>query len=102
MVVNSDPSRKRQLELERELNIPEDVRKDAMFAEMRKESLSLITLAYMYAKNFAETGLNITERWTVALEQNELIQRVYDKGYTEGYAEGVQKGRELERKKKGG
>jgi hypothetical protein len=78
---------------EEKLNTPKDIQKEAVLSELRKESLSVICLAAMYATNFEGTGEDITRRLLNADKNADLLQRVYNKGYEEG----IYKGRELER-----
>lgn len=99
MVINNDPNYEKNKKNEERLNRTEEERKDALFAELRKESSSIICLAVMYAKNFEETGEDITQKWITAEQQADALQRYYDKGFRQGYQEGIQKGREYERKK---
>jgi flagellar biosynthesis/type III secretory pathway protein FliH len=93
MVINKDPNYDKKRQAEAQLNQSEDVRKEALIAELRKESVSIICLALMYAKNFEETQEDLTKR-LLNVEQNaDLLQRIYNKGYEEG----IEKGKELER-----
>lgn len=88
MVINHDPNYEKKKQLEEKLNTPEDVQKEALIAELRKESVSIICLALMYAKNFEETQEDLTRR-LINVEQNaDLLQRIYNKGYEEGFEKG--------------
>lgn len=95
MVINKDPNYKKKKEAEEKLNRPEDERKEELISKLRKESVSIICLALMYAKNLEETGEDITRRLINANQNADILQRVYNKGYEEG----LYKGRELEREK---
>lgn len=55
--------------------------KAKMLEQLGQESLSIICLAYMYAKNFEETGVDITTRWATMEQQNKILQEVYSRGY---------------------
>ena len=66
---------------EKNVEYSDDERKDNMLAQLRNESLSIICLAYMYAKNFEETGVDITTRWATMEQQNKILQEVYNRGY---------------------
>lgn len=66
---------------EKPIEYSEDERKDKMLAQLRNESLSIICLAYMYAKNFEETGFDVTTKWATMEEQNRILQEVYNRGY---------------------
>ena len=91
MVIQSDEKYQERKALEAKMQEGDEVKKDRLFAEMRKYSTSLLTLSLLYAKNFEETGADITKKWMVAMEQNEILQRVFNKGYEEG----IEKGREI-------
>ena len=95
MVINNDTNRAKQKEAEAKLSRSDDEIKNEIFEKMRAESVAVITLAYYYAKNFEETGADITKRWQTMQEQNSILQLAYNKGYEEGLA----KGREMEREK---
>ena len=75
----------------------EEESKSEMLEELRKESLSIICLACLYAKKFEETGMDITERWATTEQQSEIIQNFYYQGYKKGYMDGIEKGKEIER-----
>ena len=97
-MVVKDPNYEKKKRTEESLNRPEDVQKEALISELRKESVSIICLALMYAKNFEETEEDLTRRLINANQNADLLQRVYNKGYEEG----ISKGRELEREKNRG
>lgn len=98
MVINNDPNYEKKKHAEEKLNRSEEVQKEALISELRKESVSVICLALMYAKNFEETGEDLTKRLINANQNADLLQRVYNKGYMEG----LSKGRKLEREKNKG
>ena len=89
MIVNRDPKYVKPIVK------TEDERKEELILKLREESVSIICLALMYAKNFEETGEDLTRRLINANQNAELLQRIYNKGYEEGLI----KGRELEREK---
>ena len=99
MVVQETESSVKNRKNEENLQVPEDVRKDEMLSKLRQESLTTICLAYMYAKNFEETGMDVTEKWVTAEQQADALEKYYQKGYDEGLQFGVEKGREYEQKK---
>ena len=99
MVVSDPEGYKRKKDEEKRLSVPDEERKELLWTEMRKEPLAVITLALMYAKNFQETGEDVTKRWITAEQQAEALERYYNKGYNTGYGDGIQKGREYERNK---
>ena len=75
MVINNDPDYKKEKEIP-----PEDIRKEMILDELRKESVSVIELAVMYAKTLSEYGVDMT-RW----KDRETLQEVYNKGYEDGF-----------------
>lgn len=89
MVVNRDPNYVKPIVK------TEDERKEELISKIREESVSIICLALMYAKNLEETQEDITQRLITVNQNADLLQRVYNKGYEEG----LSKGRELEREK---
>ena len=95
MVIDKDPNRRHETPVVED----ESVQKENLLNEMRKESLAIICLALMYAKNFEETGMDITTRWVTAEQQADALQKCFDKGYNTGYQDGIKSGREFERKK---
>ena len=56
--------------------------------ELRKESIAVLTLAYGYAKNFAETGVDITEKWVTTEQQTQVLEQIYKRAYEEGLIRG--------------
>jgi len=92
MIIQRDPN-----ERKKPVEKTEDERKEEMLEELRKESLSVICLACVYAKKLEETGMDITERWATAEQQSEIIQNFYYQGYENGYYDGIHKGKEIER-----
>ena len=97
MVVYDPEGYKKKKDEERRLSTPEDVKKERLLNEFRKESASIILLAFMYAKNFEEMGYDITEKWVTAQQQSEVLEKAQKKYYLEGYEFGFTKGREYER-----
>lgn len=89
MVVNRDPNYVKPIVK------TEEEQKEALISELRKESVSIICLALMYAKNLEETEEDLTRRLINVNQNADLLQRVYNKGYEEG----LSKGRELERER---
>ena len=99
MVIKNDPDYEKRKEIEASLQEDEDSKKERLLKQFMEFSPSLILIAFMYAKNFEETGEDITKRWVTAEQQGDALQRYYDKGFNAGYQEGIQKGMEYERKK---
>ena len=95
MVVNTDPNYERKKQARERLNRSEEERKEEMLAELRKESVSLICLAYMYAKGFEETEIDITERLQTAEEQTAAFRKIYDEAFRDGRLSGISKGKRI-------
>ena len=79
---------------------PEDFRKDQVLSELRKESLSIICLAAMYAKNFAEMGFDVTRCLIDAQHNVEYLEAAYKKGVDDTIARYRDKGITLDEKKR--
>ena len=93
MVINKDIENiKKQKALEKQLSMTEEEKKDALFAQMRGETLGVLCLALMYAKNFEALGVDVTEKIVTAEQQAAYLEKAYNKGYEEG----LLKGREIE------
>ena len=80
MIISRDPASDKRKEMERQLSRPEDERKEELLNELRKESLSVIVLAFMYAKNFEETGEDVTRRLITANQNVQTLEAAYRKG----------------------
>lgn len=91
MIIQGDSNKKKPVEK------TEEERKEEMLEELRKESMSIICLACVYAKKLEETGMDITEKWETAERQSEIIQNFYYQGYENGFKDGIHKGKEIER-----
>ena len=76
MIVNHKPKEKEPTE--------NDL-KEKLLDELRKEPLSIIGLAAMYAKGFEKTGEDITKIYKTAQDQQAKFQEIYNKGYEDGY-----------------
>ena len=92
MVVKPTEEQIRQRETEKKRKQAEENARNNLLDELRNESLGVLTLAVMYAKNFETLGFDITERWVTAEQQGEAVEKIYQRGY----ADGVIKGREIE------
>ena len=91
MLINRDPNYKKPIVK------TEDEQKEELISELRKESVSILCLAVMYAKNFEETEEDLTQRLINVNQNADLLQRVYNKGYEDG----LSKGREMKHENKG-
>lgn len=47
--------------------------------------IKILQTAYLYAKNYVEFGMNVTEKWVTACQNSESLERAYHKGYRVGY-----------------
>lgn len=74
MVVNSEPKNKKMIKSETQI-------KNEILEKMFSESVTVISLAYFYAKNFEEMGEDLSKRWKTLEEQNAILQKAYNKGY---------------------
>ena len=92
MVVKPTAEQIKNRENEEKLRQSQVDAKDKLLDELRSESLGVIALAAMYAKNFEALGFDITERWVTAQQQGDAVEKIYQKGY----ADGILKGREIE------
>lgn len=99
MVVNTPPDYEEKRKLQAKIDEGELSKRKRLLEQFADFSSSLILLAFMYAKNFEETGEDITKRWGTAVQQSEALQKCYEKGYNEGFRAGVEKGAEHEKKK---
>lgn len=97
MIVPVDDKVIRNRENQALVDREEEVAKAELLKSLSEESMSVICLAVVYAKNFDEYGCDVTERWMTAEQQSQIIKAYYKKGYNEGYVEGIVKGKELER-----
>lgn len=80
MVINNDPNYEKRKAAEEKLNRSEEEVKEELIGELRKESTGILCLALMYAKNFEETGEDLTQR-LITVEQNaNLLEAMYKKG----------------------
>lgn len=95
MVIKDPKLYKKKEDEKQRLSVTDEENKEKLWSELKNESLGVITLAVMYAKNFEETGEDLTRRLINTNQNADLLQRVYNKGYEEG----MDKGRELEHEK---
>lgn len=52
---------------------------------LAEEPTMVLSTAYIYAKNYANYGEDITKVWTTAVEQTSVIQKVKQKTWVEAY-----------------
>lgn len=58
--------------------------KQALLRELEKEDVAVLGLAYQYAHNMYEYGVDITEKWNTVVENTANLEKAYQKGYHEG------------------
>lgn len=90
MVIRNSEGYQKKKDAEHRLFTSDDEKIDQIIDELRKESSSIILLAYMYAKNFEETEADLTQRFKTLQEQQAVMQKIYNKGYEDGFAKGRQ------------
>lgn len=54
--------------------------KDRLLIELSHESMGVVALAYVYAKNFERFGVDVTDKWITTEQQNTVLEAVYKKG----------------------
>jgi len=59
---------------------PSDVKKK-IIEDLTQNDDGLLVLAYMYAKDFALCGEDITKAWSNALINNQFVEDIYRRGY---------------------
>ena len=79
-IKDRDPNWEAKAEAERKLARTEEERKEALIEEMKKERADIICLALMYAKNFEETGGDITRCTINAIQNIQYLEAAYKKG----------------------
>lgn len=51
---------------------------------MRNMPLQTLVIAYIYAKNYTEYGVDVTKTWLTVVENSEALKNAYNKGYYDG------------------
>lgn len=95
MIIHDSSAYEKKKEEEKRLNRDEDELKEQFLQELRKESVSIICLASLYAKNFEEIGIDVTKKWETTQQQTDALEIAYKKGYSEGILKGMEAEREL-------
>ena len=90
MVINKTPQKK-------VVEKTEEERKEELIDQLRGYSLSVLTLAAMYANDYQHTGRDITKDLEDAQEREAVFHMIYKEGYKDGYIYGLAEGKELER-----
>ena len=94
MVINKDPDWDRKKAARERANQTEDEQKENMLDQMRQESIGVIALALMYAKNFEELGYDVTRCIITANQNTQILEAAYNKGYEDGLSKGRRLGHE--------
>lgn len=55
--------------------------KEKLLELLAKEDELTLTWAYLYAKNLTNYSVDISKRWTTAIETATALERAYKKGY---------------------
>jgi len=84
-IIARDTNRMKVISKPKIIEPTEDELKDKLLEELRKEPLSIISLAAMYAKGFQDTGEDVTKIYQTAEDQWAAMQKIYNKGYEDGY-----------------
>lgn len=71
----------------KEKTIEQD-KKQIILDELSKEPLMVIETAYLYAKTFTRYGEDITKAWITAVQQTDILNKVYSHGFADGFKEG--------------
>lgn len=59
--------------------------KEKILDKLSKESLMVVSTAYLYAKNYVNYGYDITKAWSTAVEQTSILERVKIDAQAEAY-----------------
>ncbi len=59
--------------------------KQALLDLLSEESIQVLQVAYIYAKNYVMYGEDITKEWTTAVQQASIIEQVRQKAWVEAY-----------------
>ena len=63
------------------LNVGRKPKKEVLLEELAKEDLEVLSLAYVYAKNFHMYGIDVTKAICSATENVAKLDIAYRKGY---------------------
>lgn len=67
--------------------------KERLIEELKKESDTVVSLAYMYARGYNLCGEDVTKAWTNAVNNNHLIETIYQRGYEDAFKDIAEKKR---------
>ena len=54
--------------------------KERLLREISEQSVGVIALAHVYAKNFERLGVDVTKAWVTTEQQTRVLEAVYKKG----------------------
>ncbi len=57
--------------------------KEFMLQKLAEMPEAVIAMAYLYAVNYTEYGVDITKEWTTAVQQSCALEQAYQRGYCE-------------------
>lgn len=60
------------------------IKKQKLLALLSKEDIHTISLAYMYAKNMTQYGVDVTKEWDTAIRQTVALDQARKFGFCEG------------------
>jgi len=60
-----------------------ETKKKEAITKLQDMSPMQVTLAYLFAKYYSELGVDVTEKWTTALQNNLALTKAFSRGYYE-------------------
>lgn len=66
------------------MTIDDDI-KQKLLDILAEEPTMVLSMAYVYAKNYVEYGEDVTKAWTTVVQQTSIIQKVRQKAQVEAY-----------------
>lgn len=79
-----DSPEKDNFEVENSVNA-ENRLKQYVLDQLSSFDIKTLQIAYVYAKNNVEYGVDVTEKWDTVCQNSKNLERAYHKGYYEGY-----------------
>ena len=55
--------------------------KEELLNLLSQESITVLSQAYLYAKNMELYGIDVTEKWATAIVNQANLERAYNKGW---------------------
>lgn len=59
-------------------------KKQVLLDSLSEEPEMVIATAYLYAKNYVNYGIDVTNAWNTAIQQNSALERANVNGYIQG------------------